>query len=544
MIAGAIIIVVSAFLLVFINFFLEPVLRKKLHAIIVEGSDSLYTYQLGKLKANFFGGDIKVENLQVKIDSNRYRMLEQKHDLPALTIQISLEQGDIKGVGILALLLGKKLTVREIFSKKANIVLIRHVAPKQKVTIRPPLWKAIQPAVSSISIDKINLDGVKFLYKPADTSQSVKLQFDRFDALVENLQIDSTSAIDTNRVAFAKNMFLKFHDMKFRTPDSSYKMKAEWITYSSRSKTIEIDSFKLQPTLDKKDFYKYYGVQASLYYVEFDKIRLTNTYIDRFLHDNIIEADSVLLQQPKLSVYLDKTQEKLFKSKIGSYPHQKLLKASSLIRIKNIFMQNVSVSYTEKNGATGAEGTLQLKNINLQIKNATNDPALIRQNQICTAKASGIIFENSPINIAFTFYLDSGNGRFDAEGLVRNVTATQINTVAIPLANTEIASLVLHSMSFKVRAEDFTAWADVQMRYNNLSVVLRKTDTETGATVTRKFLTRVLNKYVLNQNNPGADGIEKKAESIRFYRLTTQSFFGVIWKAVFAGMENIMMRSG
>ena len=540
---ASIFILLTVVMLVVINLFVEPTLKKKLRALVVEGSDSLYTYELGNLNAGFFGGSIKVENLKIRVDSTRFRELKRINALPSLTIKVDLERGDVKGIGLFSLLLGRKITIEEIFSKKADIVLIRHVPETKEVTIRPPLWKSIQPSISGISINKINLDGVKFLYKPADTSESVKLQFDRFDAMVEDIKIDSTSAADSSRIGFAKNMFLRFHDMKFRTPDSSYKMKAEWITYSSKTKTIEIDSFKLQPTLEKDDFYQYYGVQASLYYIEFHKIRLTNTYLDRFLHSNILDADSILLEQPKLEVYLDKTWERKFKSKIGTYPHQKLLQANTRIRISNVLMQKASVIYTEKNGTTNQLGTLHLDNIDLHIKNVTNDSNWIRDNNKCTAVAQGNIFGNSSINALFTFYLDSANGRFDVQGSVKNVSAKQLNALAVPLANIEIPTLNLQDLSFKVKAEDFTAWSDVNMRYKDLSVVLRKTDEATGEFVTRKFLTRVLNKHVINSNNPSANGIERKAYQVPFARLTTQSFFGVIWKSIFAGMQEIMMKT-
>ena len=544
LIASGILLLIFIVIIFLVNIFLEPTLRNKLHTLIIEGSDSLYTYDLGRLKANFFGGDVEVQNLHIDIDSNHYKALEEKNELPALTMQLSLQNGHIKGVGLVSILFGKKINIEEIMTRQANIRLSRHIRKNETAKDHPPLWKAIQPAIKAISIKHIKLDGVKLLYKNADTSESVKLQFDRFDAAVDDIQIDSTAAYDTARIAFAKSIFLKFHDVKFRTQDSSYKMKAEWLTYASKSKTIEMDSFKLQPTLKKAEFYKYYGVQASLYYVELNKIRFINTHIDHFIKNNIIDADTVLLQQPKFSVYLDKTQERLFKSKIGSFPHQKLLQSQSTIRIKNIIVKNASVEYTEKNAGTGQEGTLGLQGLNIAVKNATNDSDWIRQNSICTVRANGKILGNSPITASFKFYLDSTNGRFDAEGSIRNVAAAQLNNLSVPLANTQIPSLDLHSLNFKVHAEDFTAWANVKMRYNNLSVVLRKTDEETGTTTTRKFITKLLNRYVIRPDNPGADGIEITANNVRYSRLTTQSFFGLIWKAIFAGMQSIMMRSG
>ncbi|HEX2607580.1 MAG TPA: hypothetical protein VHK91_09385, partial [Flavisolibacter sp.] len=527
-----------------INLILEPTLRKKLHTLIIQGSDSLYTYSLGRLNANFFGGDIAITDLNIAVDSARYRVLKERNALPSLTMQLSLKKGHIKGISILGLFFQKKIKLREIFSSDADIVLSRHVQLEQRATDNPPLWKAMQPSIKGIEIGKVNLGGIKLLYKNADTATSVKLQFDRFDASLNDIVIDSLAAIDTTRIGFAKDVTMKFHDLKFRTPDSSYKMKAEWITYSSRDHVIEIDSFKLQPTLEKEDFYASTGLQQSLYYVEFEKIRLVNAQIAQFIHKDILEVDSIIIAKPDLEIYLDKTQEKRFDSKIGKFPHQQLLKAKTALLIRNLLLQRGSLAYTEKSG-TGKqeEGTLTINNMNIAVQNATNMPAPISRNHICTAMATGNLFGSSPIETNFSFYLDSSNGRFDVKGTIKNVAAAQVNPISEPLANVVIPSLQIQHINFQLHGEDFTAYSDVQMRYSNLSLILRKTDEETGETRTKKFLTKLVNRYAIRPSNPGPDGIEKQAHNIRISRLTTQSFFGLIWKAIFGGMQDIMLNS-
>jgi hypothetical protein len=543
-IAAAILLVLFILSLVVVNVFVEPTLRKKLHTLIIQGSDSLYTYSLGNLDANFFGGNIEVNNLQIQIDSIHYKRLEEKQDLPSLTLELNLGKGYIRGVSVFSLLIGKKISIQEIGSRDADIKLSRHLHQHKVNTTKPPLWKAIQPTIAQISIDRIRLDGLKMLYKNADTSESVKVQFDRIDAHADQLRVDSMASIDTDRIAFAQEINLKVHDLKYRTPDSSYKMKAEWLTFSSKEKTIEIDSFKIQPTLKKKDFYEMYGVQASLYYMTVNKARFTGLNFNKFIHDNFIIADSVVLLQPDLLVYLDKGQEQKFKSKIGSYPHQKLMNASSPIDIKNISVTGASVAYTEKNGSTGEEGTLNLDHVDLLVKNATNMPENIGKNAICTAQAKGNILQGSPITVGFKFYLDSTNGRFDMQGAVENVSADQINKISIPMANTILTSLQVHHLEFKLTADNYNGWSDVKMKYSNLGVQLNKTDEKTGATVSRKFINNLLNKYVLWHDNPMPGQPERVATHIQYYRLTTQSFFGVIWKSLFAGMQNIMLKSG
>ena len=532
------------FLLFFANRFVEPVLRDRLHTLIVQGSDSLYYYKLEKLSANFFGGNVEVENLHIRVDSNRYYKMLNENSLPSLTMQLDLLHGSIEGLGVFSLIFGKKIRISEVVSKEADIKLSRHIHKDGlEHTNVLPLWKAIQPDIKSISIDKIDLDGVKLLYRNADTSESVKLQFDRCEALFNDILIDSAASADTTRMAFAKSLSMQFYDLKFRTPDSTYKMKAELISYSSVNKELQVNDFKLQPTLEGGDFFKYASIQKSRYLVEFKELRFTNLLLDRFIHNNMIIADSVFIHQPEVDINNDKTLPPDMESKIGNYPHQKLLKAEPTIMIKGMRLINGKLAYTEIGEKTLKEGKLVIDNMNAVFSNLANSAAEIKRNPICTATVDAKIFDTSPITAKFTFYLDSTEGEFDAQGQVNNLKATQLNAVAEPLANTSLTSLNIQSLKFQMRGDDFSTRGNVEMKYTDLAILFRKTDEETGATKTKKFLTKIINKFSIYPSNPSG-GRERVANDVVYARTSTKSFFGVVWKTIFFGMQNIMMKTG
>lgn len=543
-IAGSVLAGLFITLLVFVNRFIEPILKDRIHTLIIQGSDSLYTYTLGKLSANFYGGNVEVENLQIKVDSNRYEFLRRRNALPSLTMQLSLQRGRIKGVGIIDLLFRKKIRVEEIMSKQADIILSRHIRPRNIAAEKVPVWKAIQPKITSIYVDKIKLNGIKLIYRNADTSESVKLQFSRCDAEFNDILIDSAAAADTTRIGFTKEISMKFDDLKYHTSDSAYKMKAKEITYSSKKRVLEVDSFELQPTLDKEDFYSAANRQTSLYNIAVTSVRFVNTRLDHFIHNNIIDADSVVFEKPEVKIYDDKTLPPDFESKIGKFPHQQLLKAGTTIIVNNISFKDASVALTEKDAKTNQEGTLSLNHLSFNANNVTNDSLLIRKNNVCSANFSGIIFNNSSVVLNLKLYLDSTNGKFDASGFVKNISASQLNQLAVPLANVQINSCNIRDLEFNLSGEDFEATANVRMRYNNLSITLKKIDEETGETKTKKFLTKFLNRFVIWSDNPGPDGVERVSQNARVARLTTESFFGLIWKTIFAGMQNVMMKSG
>ena len=199
----------------------------------------------------------------------------------------------------------------------------------------------------------------------------------------------------------------------------------------------------------------------------------------------------------------------------------------------------MQVTVTERHETTRQEGTIKLEDIDLDVENIVNDPARVRQNSIATAHARGKII-GSPIEASFRFYLDSADGRFDVNGQINGVSATQINPVSTRLANIEVPSVQISRIRFFVRGEDYQAVSDVDMMYSNLSLIFHKWDEETGARATRGFLTKIVNRYAINPSNNG----ERKAQGVRASRLTTQSFFGIIWKSVFEGMQKIMLKTG
>jgi len=537
------IILLTGFLIVLAERYVEPLLKDKLHTFIIEGSDSLYTYSLGDLDATFFGGSVKLKNLQINVDSARFLQLKETYTLPSVTLELDLVKAELKNIKILALLLNKRISIGEIMSKDANIRLTRHYQ-KRDNRERKPLWKLLKPKINSIAIDRVDLDGVKLLYNNADTSESLKFQFDTCFGLFSHILIDSTSAQDKTRVGYAKDVSLKFRDLKFRSADSMSKLKAEVISYSSKDKLFEIVDFKMQPTLkDKEAYYKAIGIRKDMNVIEFTKLSFTNFQLDQFIHENVIEADSVLVFQPILSIYLDKTYPPALKSKIGNSPHQQLLKAKSLIRIKGAAIKGAKFTYIEKGEKTKKEGTLSFANLNAHISNITNDSLLIKQNHKCIANIKGNILGKGLIETNFTFYLDSLNGSFHVDGTIKNIQAADLNVLSKPLGNMDLRSFNMPYLNFAVDGNDHQARGQVQMRYNNLFVVLLKTDKETGITKTNDFLTKILNKYTFQNENPGPNGVARTAKRAVQYRLTTQSFFGLIWRTVFGGMQTIMMNS-
>jgi hypothetical protein len=211
--------------------------------------------------------------------------------------------------------------------------------------------------------------------------------------------------------------------------------------------------------------------------------------------------------------------------------------------LNRVSFSGADISFTEKNGSTGKEGKVHVKNARLLAQNVTNDSLLIRENNKANATLEGMLM-GSPASLDFAFFLGDSNGRFDVAGRISDLTHTQLNPITMALGQVQLNALHVKQLDFKISGQNMNATGSVRMLYNNLSLTFLDINAETGEMEVKKFITKLLNKLALYNSNPGPDGIERTSENRQVLRLTTQSFFGLIWRTVLSGMQNIMMKPG
>jgi len=539
---GTLLLLLPLLLMLAAERFVEPVLRQRLEALVVQGSDSLYRFQLDRLEASLFGGSATLSGFRVEIDSSRYRLLREQKRLPAVTMRISMSQGRLRGVQVLSLLFGQRVDVEELFTRDARIEVWQQSPPPPGGPV-VPLWRALRPTIKSISLNTLRLDGIRFRYRYAD-SIDMQVKFDTCAALIQGIRIDSVSAADPRRIAFAASVQLHFYDLKFRAPDSSFKLKAKVIDYNSDGQLLTIRDFKLQPTLKEKEaFYEAASLQREMTVIEFARLDLKRFRLEEFFNRRAIVADSLVVDTPRIRIYTDKTLPPTLEGKTGRYPGQLLLSAKTQIDIRHLLLRQAQLTYTEKAEKTGAEGTLDLDRLDLLAGNVTNLPERIKADRFCRLQAGGRIL-GAPIRAQFRFDLHSPDGLFWLDGSIGALAGGRLQALAEPLANIRLKALQLQQLRFSLQGDEYTARGSVWMRYRNLELVLLKRDAETGLLETKKFLTKLINRYTLLQNNPAPGAPEMMARNIEKSRLMTQSFFGLIWKVIFSGMQTIMTNTG
>jgi hypothetical protein len=541
-ITGAALVSVVILFLVFVNSFLEPMVRSRLHTLIIKGSDSLYTYTLGDLQTSFIKSAVVLKNLRLRIDSNRFRQLNADGALPAITVELNLIKGSMEGIGFFPLLLKKRLSFSNIRMQDASITIYRHRLPGSRPEKVPPLWKTIRPAVKSIGVRTVRLGNLRLAYRDADTAQLVRLRLESCFARLDDFRVDSASFADTSRVFYMKDISVDIGRMDFFSADSLYHLQAGNLTYNSVTEVLQVSDVSLRPTLDTAAFYRRVGYRVNRNSISFQRMKMTGFRLYRLWNEGKAVADELLVDGPRLDIYLDKTFPPHPDSRIGRSPQIWIRNVGYGITVNRAAFRNASLVYTEKNEKTGHEGQIRVDDLDLRFSNITNDSLRIRKLPQCIVEANGNIPGGIPLKAKFIFHPGDPAGRFEGSGTIGAVNAAQLNPVSEPLAGMQIRSFDMQYLQFSLSGDPLTAISNVSMPYKNLQIVFLKTDKETGSVSPKKGITKLLNRYIIYDANPEPGAAERKASGIKKTRTSTQSFAALIWQSIFAGMQDLMFR--
>jgi len=528
---------------VFINRYLERVIYERLEKLIVSGSDSLYHFKLDHMTVSFWNNSVTVKNLHIGIDSAHYTEREKYSNLPALTFEINLSSGSVRGIELLPLLYARKINIESIVSKKADVSFSRHFRRSDNTidTGNVPLWKLLQPEIKSISINKIVLDDLSINYTNADSAKAFKWKFEHCSSIIDNTMIDSVSVGDKDRILFSKNVSIQFTDVKLQTSDGLYAIETTKLWYSSAAKNVEFENFALHP-VKTKTFYNDVGYDKDRFNLFFPRIRMVDFHLPQWINDNVLSIDTVHLVDAQVNVYKDRTVKADTRKKLGNYPHQLLHKLPFTINIKQIQVVAAQLTYIEKNRESKLEGKLVFQKLNGSIKNVTNDITLIKKNPNCLVDMKSILMQASPLHALFTLHLDEAvSGGFEVRTDIAKLEASHLNAITVPLSQTSIKSLDISELHFYMKGNEQSGTGNLTLLYKNLEIDLKKKDEENGKMKNRKFLSFLVNKLVVYRENP-MRGKERKAVAIQTIRNPQKSFFNLIWKTLYNSFKEVTIR--
>ncbi len=526
---------------VFISRYLPPLVKQRLNEVIVTGSDSLYNFEVGKFIVNFWGGTVRFTDLHITIDSARYKKINDEKKLPSLTFNLDIPEGYIKGIGIPAIVLYKKINIREIGFLAADAKVARHFKTLQtKDTVNKPLWKLILPDIRSINIDNIQCAGLKVNYQNIDSAADFRWQFDKCNVVMTDIRVDSVSAQDSSRLLFAKNVAFTAKDIKMKTPDGLYQLQAKEMLYSSAKQSLQVTQFDFLPAVSEQQLIKHFGFQHEIYKLKIPDITLQNFMLPGWISTNTLIVDTVKLTAPAISLHLDRNAPPYPYSKKGKYPHQLLQKAPFTIQIKRVIASDASVTYAETNDKTQLTGKIVFSSLRGIIDNITNDSAMLIKNNECVVTIKGTVMNTGNLQSVFRFNLTDRNGAFDVNATITDLDAKQLQPLFKAMTTVDLRSFNMRRIDYRITGNEDRGRGTLRMKYDNMDILLNKVEDDKSFKK-KGFLSFLVNWLAIYNENP-SNGEERKAENVVVQRDMTRSFFNLVWKTLFTSAGEIVLK--
>jgi hypothetical protein len=349
--------------------------------------------------------------------------------------------------------------------------------------------------------------------------------------------VSSTNGGTLSNLVSNANWNLTAAGFSLITKNKLYKFTAEGLALNNKAGTVKVKRVSYKPLLTEAAFVKSLSVQKDRYDISVADINLGGLNFKKLISDNILETEEASLQVI-LKVFNDRTLPFNTTSKVGKYPYQALLKLPFQLYIKKLLVHDGGVYYKERGRKSHKTGTVSFSNINATLNNITNIAEKIKINGSLTLNAKAKFLNVTDLATEWSLPLNKSDTTFSATGSLGAMNATSLNSITEPLGMASIKKGSINNLVFDLTGNNYQVKGHTTFLYNDLAVSVLKMD-DNDELKKRGLVSFLANTLIVN-NNP-KNGKTYTGE-IDFERDVQKSFFNLLWKSIFAGVKNTVMR--
>ena len=514
----------------------EPLIKEKLQQAIQDGSDSLYILNLDRITVDVVNSQVIVTNARLDIDSNRLRQLDERKQAPDDIYKITLRNLVIEGINVNDLLNKNAIDLKTLYINEPVVEIYHH---ERTYNYTPPdttsLYKKIARQIGHFSLTDLIVKDIDFThYNVADKNKVTK--FTKLNASFRDILIDSGTQNDSTRFLYAKDAAISLNDYSISTADSLYIFHIDSLTLNAGARNLELINTSLKPRGAKKAFSSKLKFYKDRYDIAIDKISLQKVDWWNLLAREGFNAGKMILADGNVEVFADRTLPDEQKDKVGNYPHQILTRLKLPVRVDNIDIRNITVTYTELNQKTGRTGSIIFADVQGKFSNVTNIETAIEQNPFLTLEANAQLMNTGPLHALFKFDLHNADkGVFALDVEIGKMNGTALNVATKTLGLFEIKSADIDKIIIHMTANDFNSRGTVAFYYDNLKVEVLKRDDNNGKLKKQGLITFLANSFIIEKSNKEGDK-NSDPKKVSYKRDPKKSFFNLIWKTIFTGL--------
>ncbi len=515
----------------------KPLVETKLKETVTNATNGLYSLTYDDLDLNVALGNATLKNAALVPDTNVYRKMVAQKLAPNSRYHIKLAALKVRSFNLWDVLKNRTLFIKAINFESPDIHMIQEYHAYNDTIVdrkTKTLYDNIKDVFKAVNVRDIKIDNVKFKFSKIENGKSSDIVLDSIGINVHDVLLDETSINDSTRLFYTKMVDIDVPGFTYDLSNGIYKAKFDRLKINTRDENVLLTKVEYAPKMSKANYFKTKGQNVTMAVMKFDTLRLEKLNFKQLIDDQQTIAERIQIKNGSVSLYNDKRYPKKSVSKIGSSPHQQLMKVQKLIRIDTVFVDNIDVLYGEHSAKFNREGTITFNHAKGTITNLTNDSLALQKNRMMKANLSAKIMNAGNLNIHFGFDMLSKDGSHTYSGSLGSMQATSFNKILKPLLNVEIASGNIRKINFNMSANDYRNWGDFRFDYDHLKISLLNAP---GSDIEKKGIASfIVNQILINDSNPDAN--EKyHVGKINYRRVAEHSFFKTMWQSLLEGIK-------
>lgn len=345
--------------------------------IVSAQSQGVVKMKVKKVRFNYFSQNVRLE--KVEITSTDSLVATNIYNFKVTDLRLKVQS-------IWTLIFNREISINSLTLKKP-VVEIKKIRDESSTdTIESPnitkdisiakelgkVYRTIQNALMALKIQHFEINEGKFNLVNALIPGQKAISISHIFLQIDNLAINPNSKTDSTKFLFSDNIILRTHDQEIFFPDGRHKLSFGNISINVKNKSIEIDSCEISGK--KSDTGK---IAFNMF---FQKLQLINLDFSALAEQDLIKADSVYCQDPKISLSFNIKKQQGITEKNSFQVNDAIRQLGSNLDIKFAGLKNADVEITtvrHNNPVTFSSEGNNVYLYNLKIDNEASKPILI-----------------------------------------------------------------------------------------------------------------------------------------------------------------------
>lgn len=509
-----VLIIVGSTLVLFLgllglNYFLENKLKKQLS----EAPDN-YKIQYEAIAVNALTGNVKVIQPRISIYEEKTKKL---------TATVALEKFSVEGFSYFNYLFQDKISVDDIIFNQAKITYYKNETPKDESSNN--IFEKLKQIVQ---IESIELKEA-FITMYDGSNDSLILKSDNLNLKFVAIKINPSQKM--NPISYSD--FRVTSKATFYSLNEYENLILEGLDVNSTQS--KFSGLKLKTKYSKHALTQMIPVERDHYDLAIDSITLKNQNFG-FKHDSIFyfKSKRVDFHQPNFKIY----RNKLVTDDMSVKPlYSKMLRGLGFdLTLNTVFLNNTSITYTEKTKEETSGGKILFSKLNGTITNLSN--TYKSKDSLTAIRVKAIFMDNTPIDVDWNFDVNNLQDSFVFKAKMGGLNAESMNQFMEPNLNIQLEGAIKQTY-FTINGTDDTSHIDLQIKYDAFDVIILKEKTKKK----NKLLSSIVNIFVSKDSEDVSNDFRKGSKS-DIERVKNKSVFNYLWINIKEGLVHAMTGDG